>query len=113
MKTVVKFFRDQIWQFISVIVGIVALLWTIQIYTQDKPIYDLQVVILSNSSLVRITTGFTNQIHIMYENRVAENLSLVDIKIENSGNQPIPSSSYEQPISFTFPEGSEIIKASI
>jgi len=105
--------RDPRWQFIGVIVAIAFGLWTVFTYWIEQEIYELKVTALANSSLVQIDEGFSNDIEISYDGRFVDNLSLIEIRLENSGNQPIPSSSYERPIKFQFAQGAEILQASV
>jgi len=113
MKKLLWILRDPLWQFIGALIGLIAIAWPIIVYLEDRPIYDLQVVILSNTSLVNVTPGFDDDIDITYKGQRAKNLSVVQIRLENTGNQPIRHDSYARPIKFKFAKDATIIESSV
>lgn len=111
MKSIIDVLRDGVWQSIAAFLAVIALIWGFYTYVLDKPVYDLQVVILSDTSLVKITEGFTEEVKVIYAGRETENVTLIEIKLENAGNQSIPAASFDRPLRFLFPKDVEILKA--
>ncbi len=103
--------RDPIWQFIGVIIAVIALIIAIlPFFGKDKA---LQIVILSRSSLVKIDESVVNEFTIPFQDKTIESLDLITIKLENSGKQSIRPEDYEIPITFIFPESSTVIGAKV
>ena len=73
------------WQPLGVIIAIIAIIVSLYVYSQQKNIKALQVVILSNTSLVEIEDSITSNIKIFYEDKQINDLSLIQLKLENSG----------------------------
>jgi hypothetical protein len=67
----------------------------------SRPIKSLRVQILSNSPLVSISGDVGNDIKILYKDKPAQDVSLLLLRIENTGNQSIVESDYSEPVSFT------------
>jgi hypothetical protein len=112
-KRVNDILRDNIWQFVSVIVGIIAIFVAYDIFFRDREVKALQIVILASSSLVEVEPSIAQDIEISYRNQAVNNLSLIQVKVENIGNQVIRGGDYEQPIKFVFPSESKIVEAAV
>lgn len=89
-----KYLKDPVWQFIGVVI---ALIVPVTIYLIDRPVKSLQVQILSNSPLVSINAEISPQIKILYKNKPLQTLSLILLRFENVGNEPIKESDYSEP----------------
>lgn len=113
--TVQKILRDPVWQFIGAFLTLVGL--GIAGYALYHQLYDpnfgLQAVILTNTSLVSVAQDYSDEIEVSFKGQPADNLSLVDVKIENTGNQPIRTVDFEAPINFVFPQDSIVADASV
>lgn len=114
MQSIKQLLRDQVWQAIGVFIAVVFGLASLYIfYIYQREIYDFQVVVLANSSLVQIESSIENEIHITYKDQQANNLSLIQVKLENTGNQTIREEDFATPLKFIFPNISNLIEASI
>ena len=98
MKTIRKYF----WQFISAVLALLAIFATYNVFFLGRPTKALQVIIDPPVSLVDIRPEATKDIEVLYRGRSVSNLSLLQINIKNSGNQPITESDYSRPLSFSF-----------
>jgi len=110
---IIRILRDNSWQFVGVVVAILATLVAYYIFSQEREVKALQIVILANTSLVEIEPIIAEDIRLIYRDEPAVNLSLIQVKVENVGNQAIRSEDYVQPIRFVFPSEVKIVEASV
>ena len=97
-----EIFRDQIWNFIGVIIACVTLLITVILYFLQKHKKGLSYEILSKTSLLTNKEKLEGKIKILYDDNEVQNVKFLEIKILNTGNIGIPSSDYERPLRFIF-----------
>lgn len=116
-RNLLDWLRDSIWQFVAVPVALLttaaAIVGAYLIYEWQLDVYSLEAVILSKSSLVSVAEGYGQEIEVRYQGQPVDNLSLVDIKLENTGNQPIERQDFDEPLRFVFPEGTQLLDASV
>jgi len=76
---------------------------------QDSKV--LRITTLANSSLLAIEKSIREDIKILYRNQEINNLSFVQVKLENTGNRAITEEDYEprKPLQLIFPEKSNIL----
>ena len=108
-----EIFRDQIWNFIGVIIACVTLLITVILYFLQKHKKGLSYVILSKTSLLTNKEKLEGKIKILYNDHEVQNVKFLEIKILNTGNIGIPSSDYERPLRFIFEVEAKILTAEI
>jgi hypothetical protein len=113
MTRIGRILRDNIWQFVGVIVSVVAILVACRISSLEREARELRVIILANTSLVEVEQGIADDIRIIYKDRSVSDLSLVEVQLENIGNRAIRSEDYAKPITFVFPEQSKVVEAAI
>jgi hypothetical protein len=93
-----KIIKSPAWQFVATVVAVIAIMVTISIYLIGRPVKRLQVQILSNSPLISVNTNISSQIQILYKDKPVQTLSLILLRFENVGNEPIRESDYSEPI---------------
>jgi hypothetical protein len=108
-----EFLRDPVWQFIGValtlmFIGITILLWRMQ--RQRKR---LSYEIISQTPLLRKEKEIKGKLEILFSGLPVEDVYLVEAKIINSGNVPIVSTDYEQPLCLQFSEKTHILTADV
>ncbi len=108
-----EIFRDQIWNFIGVIIACVTLLITVILYFLQKHKKGLSYEILSKTSLLTNKEKLEGKIKILYDDNEVQNVKFLEIKILNTGNIGIPSSDYERPLRFIFEAEAKILTAEI
>jgi hypothetical protein len=108
-----KFLKDPIWQFVGVIVSIIAIVVTWYVYVDERPYKNLRVEILSNDPLISINSDVAKEIQVLYKNSPVESLSLILLKFENTGNEPIREIDYSEPIRIALSENAEIGEVTI
>jgi hypothetical protein len=109
-RKVVRFLRDQIWQFVGVVLAFVAIFVSYNVFWLQRPVKRLDVIVLSSTSLVDINPSASDEIFVSYRGVEVDNVAIVEIRVENSGNQPIVESDYSRPVTFTFGPSFEIIE---
>jgi hypothetical protein len=101
-------------ELISGVVGAILALITIAsahyISFLESPVKELQVVTLANTSLTEVVKSIGEDIK-GFCNEQIENVSVVQVKVENSGNQPIVKADYDEPIKLIFPLQTTVEKA--
>ena len=108
-----KVLKDPVWQFIGVVIAVIALIATVIIYVIDRPVKRLQVRILSNSPLISVNTDISSQIQILYKDKPVQTLSLILLRFENVGNEPIKETDYSEPIRILLSPESEVGEVTI
>jgi hypothetical protein len=108
-----KIFKDPVWQFVGVVVAVIALIATVIIYLIDRPVKRLQVQILSNSPLISVNTDISSQIQILYNDKPVQSLSLILLRFENVGNEPIKETDYSEPIRILLSPQAEVGEVSV
>jgi len=99
---------------VGAIVAIVFGLFGVYVFFfYEREIYDLQVVVLASTSLVEVEDSVSEEIEIFYKQQEADNLSLFQIRLENTGNQTIREEDFARPLKLTFPSQAEIVEATI
>jgi hypothetical protein len=108
-----RIIKDPVWQFVGVVVAVIALIATVGIYLIGRPVKRLQVQILSNSPLISVNTDISSQIQILYEDKPVETLSLILLRFENVGNEPIKKTDYSEPIRILLSPNAEVGEVTI
>lgn len=104
--------RDPMWQFIGVVIGIIALIITFLFWKQRQR-KALSYEILSNTPLLSIEEKIKGKLQIIFDGNSVENVHLIEVKLVNSGNEPIKPSDYERPINLTFGEDSRVLTSEV
>lgn len=118
---ILRMFRDPIWQFVGAFAGIVGVIISIMAvllssyhtFRLQQEVKAFQIVILAATSLVEVEPSVAEEIKLFYRDEPIENLSLFQLKVENSGTQTIREEDYAKPVKFTFPSQAEIVDALI
>ena len=105
--------RDPLWQFIGVILALLAIGVSILIYLLQRNRKSLGYEIISNTPLLTMKEELEGKLQILYEGTSIRNAQLIVIKIINSGNVPIAASDYERPLQFVFDTGAKILSAEV
>jgi hypothetical protein len=98
MRTVSKHF----WQLVFAILGLLAIFATYNVFLLGRPTKALQVLVDAPVSLVDIRPEAAQDIEVLYRGESVANISLLQVRIKNSGNQPITEADFSRPISFRF-----------
>src|SRR5438128_2265681 len=96
--------RDPVWQFISVLVAVA--LAALAYF--GRPSKKLRVDVLSNGPIVSVDTNVVKEIQILYRGKPVHTLSLILLKFENTGTEPIRESDYSEPIRASLSPSAEV-----
>lgn len=107
-----EMFRDSVWQFLQVLVAVVALAVTIVLSIHQRR-KRLSYEVISSSLLLSIREDIEDKIRIFYEDVEVRQVHLIVIQVVNSGNIPVESADFERALSLSFGEHSRIISDEI
>lgn len=101
-----------IWQILPALAILVPLI----LYFKTRKIKSLSYLIVTKESLLTVDEKLKQKITVLYENKPIENISLIIIRLLNTGNEPIKSNEFEDPITMSFSPnfcvlGAELIDA--
>lgn len=105
--------RDSIWQFVGVILSIAGIVVTVVFFFAQRSRKSMSCYITFNSKLFSIRREAQDKLRVFYEGKPVSNLRLLVLRIQNTGNQPILTQDFDEPIGFTFNEGINIIDGEI
>ena len=97
----------------GLIFAALAIYATYDVFNRSKPRKQLQIIVEATIPLVDINPEASDDITILYKNQPVDNVILLQIRLENTGNQPIVPDDYIEPVTFSFGPGSEIADLSI
>jgi hypothetical protein len=110
---VLDLLRDPLWQFVGAVLAVLALVVSFVIYQLQRQRKGVTYDVLSRTHLLTVREELEGKLQVLYEGEPAKSISLLVVKIWNSGNQPILSTDYERPISFCTGEASRILSADV
>jgi hypothetical protein len=102
--------RDQMWQFVGVVVSVLAIAITIAIYFLQKNKKELTLIILSQSPLLNAKS---DEIKVFHNNINIDSIYITEIKVINSGRAPILPADYIEKVGLFFNENNLIISAEL
>lgn len=105
------FLRDPVWQFIGVIIALIALYFTIAIPIQQRNRKELIYEIISNTSLSSFKLSNKVKMSILFAGRHLKDVNLIYLKLWNNGNIEIEPSDYIDPIIFDFGHDVKVLEA--
>jgi hypothetical protein len=105
--------RDPLWQFIGVILAVLAIGVSILIYLLQRNRKSLSYEIISNTSLLTVNEKVEGKLQILYEGTPISDAQLIVIRVLNSGNVPILETDYKLPLQFVFGKGAKILSAEV
>lgn len=106
-------FSKYFWQLLGTILAIAAIVATYDVFFRSRPSKALDVVLQPPVSLVEVRPEVAADIEIRYKGQSVPNASVLQIRIENSGNQPILETDYSRPLSFSFPAQHELAEVAV
>jgi hypothetical protein len=113
---------DQFWIFLKsdggrVTLAVIAILVPVVVattlYFKNRRRKQLVYEILSKTRVLTVKEEISGRIRIFLDEEQVQDVGLVHIRITNVGTEPIRTSEFVRPISFSVPEGARIINADI
>lgn len=108
-----EMFRDPIWNFIAVVVGIVAILLTLLATFIQRQKKALSYEVLSVTPLLNISEKAESKLQVFYEGKIVLQPHLAVLKIQNSGNTSIIEADYAEPVEISFDQGLQLVAAEV
>jgi hypothetical protein len=105
--------RDPIWQFVGIIIAIVAIWVTIWVFKRQKARKILGYNVETNVSLLSIHDEAKQKFEIRFGGRTVGNALLFIVKFFNAGNSPIERQDFDSPLSISFGEGCHILSCDV
>jgi uncharacterized membrane protein YidH (DUF202 family) len=105
--------RDPLWQFVGVILTVVTVVVSFLIYWLQQQRKGVTFEVISHTSLLTVREELQGKLQVLYDGEPARSLSVLVVKVWNSGNQPILPVDYERPISFCVGQPARILSADV
>lgn len=105
--------RDPLWQFVGVILALVALGATLLIYRLQQQRKALSVDVSSQNQLLTVKEELEGRLQILYDGKPTKDIRLLVINVFNSGNVPITAPDFVQPLTLDTGGTSTILSAVI
>lgn len=109
----INILRDSIWQFVGVVVSIIALAVSVYVIFSQSKKKSLAYQISAETNLLQVGEEIKDKVKITYENIPLENIYFMSIIVINNGSLEIKPSDFERELSFEVEGSSRIISAEI
>ena len=109
----IEIIRDPIWQFIGVILAVVAIIITVIFFLYQRQKKAISWQIISNTPLLKIDDDIKRNLQVLYSGKPVQDIQLIIARIINTGNVSIKSTDYEGPINLNFGKNAQILTAEI
>jgi hypothetical protein len=103
-----KILKAPVWQIAGVVIGIAAILVPVALYYKSRPVKKIRIDILSNSPLVSLNADIPKELQRLYRGKSVQTLSLILLRIANTGTESIRETDYSEPIRVSVSENAEI-----
>jgi DNA-binding protein len=105
--------RDPAWQFVGAIFACVSIVAAVTIFLYQRDVKHLDVTFRSNASLVKISDTVAGDIEVFYRGQPVKSVTLLEVSIQNTGNQIIRQEDYVRPLQFRFPPEAKIVEVHV
>lgn len=107
------FLHDPIWQFIGVVVAVIALGITVWLYRLQRRHKEILWEIILSTSIKSFNISNKLKTTVVYNGDSLEDVTLIQLKIWNAGNTEILSGDFDVPISINFGKGVNLLEADV
>jgi len=105
--------RDPLWQFVGIILAIIAIIVTIILFLVQRKKKALEYEIISQTPILSTAEEIAGQLQILFGGEPVQGVYLFVIKLLNAGNVPIVSSDYERQVRLNFGEDARVLTAEV
>jgi hypothetical protein len=105
--------RDPIWQFVGAVLALAAIFLSVLFFIWQRNKKELRYSVIYQTSLFSVDKGIEDRLKVYLHNSLVTSLDLIVLRVYNSGNTPILTSDYDQPIQFRFGDNAQVYAAEI
>lgn len=105
--------NSPMWQFVGVVLAFVALIVSILVFLKQRQRKELQYALINLTPLLSVEEELRGRVRILFDEQPVDNVYLVVLELFNSGNNPIATDDYEQPITLGFGENAQVLSSQI
>jgi hypothetical protein len=106
-----EFLRDQSWQSIGALVGLVAIIVTVALYLLQRRRKSISYEVVSLTPLLSVKEEVRDRVQISFDGKKVSDAHMLIVKVRNSGNVPVLPSDYERSIQFGFGGQTQVMSA--
>lgn len=107
------FMRDPIWQFWGALLAFLSLAVAAYTYIRQRRRKELGYRVLAAPPLVQAPGLYGGRIQLLWDGEPLPAVSLVVVKLMNTGNQEIVAADYERPVALLFPGAAQVLAAEV
>jgi len=108
-----EFVRDQIWEFVGVVVAVVAILITVIIFLIERRKRAFMCQVFSAGSLLSVDDAIREDVQILLEGKPIHDLHSFIVTFVNTGNVPILPKDFVETVRVNFGEDAEVLGAEV
>lgn len=105
-----KILRDPLWQFVAVVLAVLAIIISVLLQRRKKA---LSYEIVSKTPVLSTAEEIAGKLQIRFQGESVQGVYLLVIRIINTGNIPIASSDYERPLSIHFYKETRVLTGEV
>lgn len=94
--------RDSIWQFVGIILAVIAIAISLIVYFLQRSKKSLSYELVYDTQLFTDTEELKEDFKIYYKDRPITQAGIIVLRIVNDGNQPITTTDFEKQLSVIF-----------
>ena len=107
----IELLRDPAWQFVGVLLALIAIAATIIIYLLQRQKKRIAFNLVSKNQLLTVREELEGKLQVLYDGQPARDIRLLVIRVSNVGNVAIATNDYERPLSFSTGLSSKVLSA--
>lgn len=109
IEQILNILRDPIWQFVGIILTLIALGFTYKQLNKKSLGYS----VISKSNILAVPTRFKNKLEIKYNQEIINSLYVVNIILRNTGNMAIKPDDFQEFIKISGGDNKKIISCNV
>jgi hypothetical protein len=110
---VAEYLRDPAWQFVGAVLAALAIGATVGIYWLQRQRKRLSYEVVSRNRLLTVTEEHQSKLRVTYDGEPVKDLSILVIRLVNSGNVPIAAQDFATPVIISAGDRARVFSAAI
>lgn len=107
------FMRDPIWQFWGALLAFLSLAVAAYTYIRQRRRKELGYRVLATPPLVQASALYGGRMQLLWDGKSLPDVTLVVVRLMNTGNQEIVAADYERPVALLFPGAAQVLAAEV